>query len=57
MIFVLRLAVRGRQIAEIEQLAIRTGNVDEYEKLQPNPLWSASVPEACLLYTSDAADE
>jgi hypothetical protein len=45
MIFVLRLAVRGRQIAEIEQLAIRTGNVDEYEKLQPDPLWSASVPE------------
>ena len=45
LIFVLRLAVRGRQIAAIEQLAIRTGNVDEYEKLQPDPLWSASVPE------------
>ena len=43
-ILVLRLAVRGRQIGEIEQLAIRTGNVDDYERLQPDPLWTAAVP-------------
>ncbi|MCC7463600.1 MAG: hypothetical protein IT480_14195 [Gammaproteobacteria bacterium] len=44
MILALRLAVRGRQIAEIEQLAIRAGNVEEYEKLQPDPLWNTAVP-------------
>ncbi len=49
MILVLRLAVQGRQIREIEQLAIRTGNVEEYEKLQPDPLWSAPVPEHARL--------
>ena len=45
-ILVLRLAVANRTITEIEQLAIRTGNVDEYEKLSPDPLWTAAVPEA-----------
>src|SRR5688572_27362742 len=49
LILVLRLGVRGRQITEIEQLAIRTGNVDEYEKLVPDPLWTAPVPEASRL--------
>jgi hypothetical protein len=45
LIFVLRLAVEDGRIREIEQLAIRTGNVDEYEKLKPDPLWNAPVPE------------
>ena len=45
-ILVLRLAVADRTITAIEQLAIRTGNVDEYEKLSPDPLWTAAVPEA-----------
>jgi hypothetical protein len=45
-ILVLRLAVAGGQIKEIEQLAIRTGNVDEYEQLKPDPLWIEAVPEA-----------
>src|SRR5262245_50202124 len=39
MILVLRLAVQQGKIAEIEQLAIRTRNVDEYEKLKMDPLW------------------
>jgi hypothetical protein len=46
LILVLRLLVTGGRIKEIEQLAIRTGNVDEYEKLTPDPLWTAAVPEA-----------
>ncbi len=46
MILVLRLAVRDGKIADIEQLAIRTRNVDEYEKLKMDPLWLAPVPEA-----------
>jgi len=46
LILVLRLLVTGGRIKEIEQLAIRTGNVDEYEKLMPDPLWTAAVPEA-----------
>jgi hypothetical protein len=46
LILVLRLAVAGQQIREIEQLAIRTGQVDEYEKLTPDPLWTAAVPES-----------
>ena len=46
MIFVLRLGVQDRRIREIEQLAIRTGNVEEYEKLVPDPLWTQAVPEA-----------
>jgi hypothetical protein len=45
MILVLRLAVRQGKIAEIEQLAIRTRNVDEYEKLKMDPLWIGAVPE------------
>jgi hypothetical protein len=45
MILVLRLAVQRGAIAEIEQLAIRTRNVDEYEKLKMDPLWLAPVPE------------
>ena len=45
MILVLRLAVQQGKIAEIEQLAIRTRNVDEYEKLKIDPLWLAAVPE------------
>jgi hypothetical protein len=45
LIFVLRLAVDGGQIKEIEQLVIRTGKVDEYEQLKPDPLWTAPVPE------------
>jgi hypothetical protein len=45
MILVLRLAVRDGKIADIEQLAIRTRNVDEYEKLEIDPLWLAPVPE------------
>jgi hypothetical protein len=45
MILVLRLAVRQGKIAEIEQLAIRTRNVDEYEKLKMDPLWVSAVPE------------
>ena len=44
LILVLRLAVSGQQVREIEQLAIRTGQVDEYEKLTPDPLWTAAVP-------------
>jgi len=43
MILVLRLAVQQGKIAEIEQLAIRTRNVDEYEKLKMDPLWLAAV--------------
>jgi hypothetical protein len=46
LILVLRLAVAGDRIKEIEHLAIRTGNVDEYEKLTPDPLWPTAVPEA-----------
>ena len=46
LILVLRLAVANGQIREIEQLAIRTGQVDEYEKLTPDPLWTTAVPEA-----------
>jgi hypothetical protein len=46
MILVLRLAVRDGKIADIEQLAIRARNVDEYEKLKIDPLWLAPVPEA-----------
>src|SRR5882672_1471380 len=46
MILVLRLAVQQGKIAEIEQLAIRTRNVDEYEKLKMDPLWLAPVPAA-----------
>ena len=46
MILVLRLAVRDGRIADIEQLAIRARNVDEYEKLKMDPLWLASVPQA-----------
>jgi hypothetical protein len=46
LILVLRLAVRNGRIADIEQLAIRTRNVDEYEKLKMDPLWLAPVPEA-----------
>ena len=46
MILVLRLAVQQGKIAEIEQLAIRTRNVDEYEKLKMDPLWLAPVPDA-----------
>jgi len=46
LILVLRLAVAGDRIKEIEQLVIRTGNVDEYEKLTPDPLWTAAVPVA-----------
>jgi hypothetical protein len=46
MILVLRLAVRDGKIADIEQLAIRARNVDEYEKLRMDPLWLAPVPEA-----------
>jgi hypothetical protein len=46
MILVLRLAVRQGKIAEIEQLAIRARNVDEYEKLKMDPLWLAPVPDA-----------
>ncbi len=46
MILVLRLAVRDGKIADIEQLAIRARNVDEYEKLKMDPLWLAPVPEA-----------
>jgi hypothetical protein len=49
MILVLRLAVQGGRISEIEQLAIRTGNVADYEQLRPDPLWSASVPEAARI--------
>ncbi|HUL83345.1 MAG TPA: hypothetical protein VL131_14440 [Gammaproteobacteria bacterium] len=45
MILVLRLAVQQGKIAEIEQLAIRTRNVDEYEKLKMDPLWVSAVPE------------
>jgi hypothetical protein len=45
-ILVLRLAIAGGRIKEIEQLAIRTGNVDEYERLKPDPLWTEAVPEA-----------
>jgi hypothetical protein len=45
MILVLRLAVQQGKVAEIEQLAIRTRNVDEYEKLKMDPLWLAPVPE------------
>ena len=45
MILVLRLAVQQGKIADIEQLAIRTRNVDEYEKLKMDPLWLAPVPE------------
>ena len=45
MILVLRLAVRDGKIADIEQLAIRARNVDEYEKLKIDPLWLAPVPE------------
>ena len=44
MILVLRLAVRDGRIADIEQLAIRARNVDEYEKLKMDPLWLAPVP-------------
>ena len=44
MILVLRLAVQEGKIADIEQLAIRTRNVDEYEKLKMDPLWLAPVP-------------
>jgi hypothetical protein len=46
MILVLRLAVQQGKIAEIEQLAIRTRNVDEYEKLKMDPLWLSPVPAA-----------
>jgi hypothetical protein len=46
LILVLRLAVTGGRISEIEQLAIRTGNVDDYDKLVPDPLWTQPVPEA-----------
>jgi hypothetical protein len=46
MILVLRLAVRDGKISDIEQLAIRTHNVDEYENLKMDPLWLAPVPEA-----------
>ena len=46
MILVLRLGVQQGKIADIEQLAIRTRNVDEYEKLRMDPLWLAPVPEA-----------
>ena len=46
MILVLRLAVEQGKIAEIEQLAIRTRNVDEYEKLRMDPLWLTPVPSA-----------
>jgi hypothetical protein len=46
MILVLRLAVRDGKIADIEQLAIRTRNVDEYEKLKIDPLWLTPVPQA-----------
>lgn len=46
LILVLRLAVRDGKIADIEQLAIRARNVDEYEKLKIDPLWLAPVPEA-----------
>ena len=53
LILMLRLDVRGRQIREIEQLAIRTGNVDEYEKLVPDPLWTVPVPEASRLSRKD----
>ncbi len=49
MILVLRLAVRDRKIREIEQLAIRTGNVEEYEKLRPDPLWNEPVPASARL--------
>lgn len=43
LILVLRLAVQKGAIADIEQLAIRTRNVDEYEKLKLDPLWLAPV--------------
>jgi hypothetical protein len=46
MILVLRLAVQQGKIAEIEQLAIRTRNVEEYEKLKMDPLWLLPVPAA-----------
>jgi hypothetical protein len=46
MILVLRLAVQQGKITDIEQLAIRTRNVDEYEKLKMDPLWLAPVPQA-----------
>ena len=46
LILVLRLAVASGRITEIEQLAIRTDNVDEYEKMTPDPLWTAPVAVA-----------
>ena len=46
MILVLRLAVREGKIADVEQLAIRARNVDEYEKLKIDPLWLSPVPQA-----------
>lgn len=46
MILVLRLGLEDGKIADIEQLAIRTRNVEEYEKLAMDPLWLAPVPQA-----------
>jgi hypothetical protein len=46
MILVLRLAAQQGRITDIEQLAIRTRNVDEYERLKMDPLWLAPVPAA-----------
>ncbi|MFO1400607.1 MAG: nuclear transport factor 2 family protein [Steroidobacteraceae bacterium] len=54
-IFVLRLGVQDRRIREIEQLAIRTGNVEEYEKLKPDPLWTEAVPEAARIPRAELA--
>jgi hypothetical protein len=56
MILVLRLALQEGRIAEIEQLAIRTRNVDEYEKLKMDPLWLTPVPEAQRLSREKLAD-
>lgn len=49
LILVLRLRVEGGRISEIEQLAIRSGNVEEYERLKPDPLWNAAVPAPARL--------
>jgi hypothetical protein len=55
-ILVLRLAAQEGKIAEIEQLAIRTRNVDEYEKYKMDPLWLTAVPAAQRLSRDRLAD-
>ncbi len=55
MILVLRLGVQQGKIADIEQLAIRTRNVDEYEKLKMDPLWLKPVPAAQRLPRDEMA--